>query len=201
MMFSNPGIVTKSPMRNDEWSELLQRLAKSEDEAAFVQLFRHFAPLIKGFCLSNGSSRTPEAADELVQEIMCKVWRKAGKFDPSKSSASTWIYTIARNTQIDFLRKHADINALTGPLEADDIWDEANIDNSSAVVYLQQALDQRDLAVLLDGLPREQSECLFKVYLEGKSHADLADELNLPLGTVKSRIRLGLQRLKSVVKL
>lgn len=200
MMFSNPGSVTKSSMRNDEWSVLLKRLADSEDEAAFVQLFKHFAPLIKGFCLSNGSSRTPESADELVQEIMCKVWRKASSFDAGKSSASTWIYTIARNTQIDYLRKHADINERTGPLEADDIWGESTV-NNPAVVYLQQALDQRDLAVLLDGLPREQSECLFKVYLEGKSHADLADELNLPLGTVKSRVRLGLQRLKSVVKL
>ncbi|MDQ2076803.1 sigma-70 family RNA polymerase sigma factor [Marinimicrobium sp. ABcell2] len=191
-------IVASTTMREDEWSQLLARLATAGDEGVFARLFRHFAPLVKGFYLSNGGL-TPESADELVQEVMVKVWRKAAGFDPRKSSASTWIFTIARNSRIDYLRKHASNEAATSTLESEDIWSEGT--DNPPFVYLQQSLDQRDIDILLSELPQEQRECLFKVYLEGKSHADLAEELNLPLGTVKSRIRLGLSRLKSAVNL
>jgi RNA polymerase sigma factor (sigma-70 family) len=195
---NSPSVTASSTMRDDDWSLLLARLAATGDEDAFAQLFRHFAPLIKGFCLSNGGL-TPESADELAQEVMVKVWRKAAGFDARKSSASTWIFTIARNSRIDYLRKHSSNDAATSALESEDIWAEGT--DNPPFVYLQQSLDQRDIDRLLGELPQEQRECLLKVYLEGKSHADLADELNLPLGTVKSRIRLGLSRLKSVVSL
>ena len=84
-----------------EWSELLTKVGDVQDKEAFSQLFQHFAPLIKGF-LMKGAPFGYEQAEELAQEAMIKVWRKASSFDDKKSSASTWIYTIARNCRIDW---------------------------------------------------------------------------------------------------
>lgn len=90
--------------RTDEWSECLTLIAASQDRAAFTRFFRHFAPLIKAFALA-GSSLSASLADELVQEVMLKVWQKAGGFNPEKAAASTWVYTIARNCRTDMFRR------------------------------------------------------------------------------------------------
>ena len=90
--------------RTDEWSEALVLVGESQDRAAFTRFFRHFAPLIKAFALS-GSSLSATHADELVQEVMLKVWQKAGGFNPEKAAASTWVYTIARNCRTDMFRR------------------------------------------------------------------------------------------------
>ena len=90
--------------RTDEWSECLTLIAQNEDRAAFTRLFRHFAPLMKAFALS-GSTLSANHADELVQEVMLKVWQKAGAFNADKAAASTWIYTIARNCRTDLYRR------------------------------------------------------------------------------------------------
>lgn len=191
----NEGLNNTSSSENDKWSKLLLTLAEHQDEQAFKQLFIHFAPLIKGFYLAGGPRLTPHDAEEIMQEVMCKIWRKADSFDPSKSSANTWVFTIARNTRIDFLRKAARRDYESHYIDADDIWDEAA--DNQPFVYLAQSRDKRSVESLLGGLPSEQRDCLMKMYMEGKSHAEMAEELGLPLGTVKSRIRLGLKRLQA----
>lgn len=189
------GLDDAKSAENDRWSKLLQHLAEYRDEQSFEQLFSHFAPLIKGFYLAGAPKLTLHDAEEIMQEVMCKIWRKADSFDSSKSSANTWVFTIARNARIDFLRKASRRDSETHYIEADDIWDETT--DNQPFVYLTQSRDKRDVADLLNGLPSEQRDCLMKMYMEGKSHAEMAGELDLPLGTVKSRIRLGLKRLQA----
>ncbi|WOX05834.1 sigma-70 family RNA polymerase sigma factor [Microbulbifer pacificus] len=184
--------------RDDEWSTLLVKVGASQDRMAFERLFGHFAPLIKGFHLSRGGqSSAPEAADELVQEVMLKVWRKAPSFDPSKSSASTWVFTIMRNCRIDALRRSSRQPDTDDTLEVEDIWDES-FDNQP-LVYLQQSRSQSTVEAGLSSLPPEQSHVIEKAFLEGKSHSEISEELGLPLGTVKSRVRLALKKLQSTL--
>jgi len=184
--------------RNDEWSTLLVRVGKERDRSAFEQLFAHFAPLIKGFQLSRGGQGTAiEAADELVQDVMFKVWLKSASFDPSRASASTWIFTIMRNCRIDALRKDQRQPDTESGLDVDDIWDDSQ--DQQPLVFLQQARNQQSVKDGLASLPPEQSHIIEKAYVEGKSHSEISEELGLPLGTVKSRVRLALKKLQSTL--
>ena len=180
--------------RNDEWSLHLRSVAEGQDREAFSKLFEHFAPLLKAFALS-GSTMAANHADELVQEVMIKVWQKASGFNPQKAAASTWIYTIARNCRTDMFRR---LKKFDTPLNADDIWpDEAE---EPPMVAVQQLRDSERIHTLMQELPREQAQILAKVYMEGKSHREVAHELTLPLGTVKSRVRLAMQKLQLLVE-
>lgn len=184
--------------RDDDWSTLLVRVGNNRDRAAFERLFHHFAPLIKGFHYSRSHpSMSPEAADELVQEVMFRVWNKAPSFDARKASASTWIYTIMRNCRIDFLRRDSR-QPIGSDIEVDDVWDESP--DSQPFAVLQQRRNERDIAEGLRSLPAEQSHVLEKAYMEGKSHSEISEELGLPLGTVKSRVRLALKKLQGALK-
>lgn len=176
--------------RTDEWSECLSLIAKNEDRAAFTRLFRHFAPLMKAFALS-GSALSANHADELVQEVMLKVWQKAGAFNPDKAAASTWIYTIARNCRTDLFRR---LQKFDTPLSADDV--SGGEESEEAFMVLHQKRSRDRIRALIKGLPNDQAQILGKVYMEGKSHSEVAGELDLPLGTVKSRVRLALQKLQ-----
>lgn len=173
----------------DDWSDLLVKVGENRDREAFSRLFAHFAPLVKGF-LMKGSNIGAEQAEELVQETMIKVWRKANSFNRQKSSASTWIYTIARNSRIDWIRREARTQV---EIDADDLYDtgEENPSYSSLV----RVRDKENIRNNIGELPQEQLEVITKVYYEGKSHSEVSDELGLPLGTVKSRIRLALKRM------
>ena len=176
--------------RDDEWTLCLQQVADNQDREAFSKLFGHFAPLIKAFAI-NGSALAASHADELVQEVMIKVWQKATAFNPHKAAASTWIYTIARNCRTDMYRR---LQKFDTPISADDIWPEAETEELFAAV--QQKRDAARIKEMLAGLPHEQSQILVKVYMEGKSHSEVAEELDLPLGTVKSRVRLAMKKLQ-----
>lgn len=176
--------------RTDEWSECLSLIAQNEDRAAFTRLFRHFAPLMKAFALS-GSTLSANHADELVQEVMLKVWQKAGAFNPEKASASTWIYTIARNCRTDMFRR---LQKFDTALSADDLAPDQ--ESEEAIMILHQRRSRDRIRELVKELPADQSLILTKVYMQGKSHSEVAGELDLPLGTVKSRVRLGLQKLQ-----
>lgn len=183
-----------SGRRNDEWSLCLRQVAQHQDRDSFARLFTHFAPLIKAFALS-GSALAANHADELVQEVMIKVWQKADGFDPRKAAASTWIYTIARNCRTDLYRR---LQKFDTPLSAEDIWpDEVE---EAPLVAVQQQRDADRIRELMQELPGEQAQILAKVYMEGKSHSEVAEELNLPLGTVKSRVRLAMQKLQLMVE-
>jgi RNA polymerase sigma factor (sigma-70 family) len=130
-------------------------------------------------------------ADELVQEVMLKVWQKASGFNPKKAAASTWIYTVARNCRTDMYRR---LQKFDTPINAEDIWLES--DQDEPFIAMQQRRDEVRVKELLAELPFEQAQILAKVYMEGKSHAEVAEELQLPLGTVKSRVRLAMQKLQ-----
>ena len=172
----------------------LQQVAEDQDRDAFSRLFGHFAPLIKAFALS-GSVMAANHADELVQEVMIKVWQKASGFNPQKAAASTWIYTIARNCRTDMYRR---LQKFDTPLSAEDIWpDEVE---EAPLVAVQQQRDADRIRELMQELPAEQAQILAKVYMEGKSHSEVAEELDLPLGTVKSRVRLAMQKLQLLIE-
>jgi RNA polymerase sigma-70 factor (ECF subfamily) len=176
--------------RTDEWSECLTLIGRNEDRAAFTRLFRHFAPLMKAFALS-GSTLSANHADELVQEVMLKVWQKAGAFNAERAAASTWIYTIARNSRTDLFRR---LQKFDTPLSADDV--SGSEESEEAFMVLHQKRSRDRIRALINELPNDQAQILAKVYMEGKSHSEVAGELDIPLGTVKSRVRLALQKLQ-----
>jgi RNA polymerase sigma factor (sigma-70 family) len=180
----------QSGRRTDEWSECLQLIAKNQDRAAFTRLFRHFAPLMKAFALS-GSTFSGNHADELVQEVMLKVWQKAAAFNPDKAAASTWVYTIARNCRTDMYRR---LQKFDTAVSAEDIG--ADYETEEAFLMLHQRRSRENIRELMKQLPADQAQILAKVYMEGKSHSEVAGELDLPLGTVKSRVRLAIQKLQ-----
>ena len=189
-------ILKSTEKRNDLWSTLLVEVGSTQDRRAFAQLFEHFAPLLKSFAqASRQDGWFPGLAEDLVQEVMIKVWQKAGGYDPTKASATTLIYTVARNCRIDMLRRKSNTQHL--PLENEDFWHEP--DEETPISLLRQKRSEDKLQNSLSQLPREQDEILRKVYLEGKSHAEASNELGLPLGTVKSRVRLALQKMQILV--
>lgn len=185
-------------------ARLLERVGRDADRAAFGELFVHFAPRLKGFLIRAGTP--PEHADDLSQEAMLLVWRKAAQFDASKASAATWIYTIARHLRIDAARRRV-IGSLA-PEATDSAFDAAQ--NGSAAcaedgleasaenqALTRQRADQVQRA--LAQLPDEQSRVIVMAFFHGKAHADVARELDLPLGTVKSRLRLAAQKLRNLL--
>lgn len=187
-----------SRQRDDTWSKLLERVGQDRDEQAFGQLFAHFAPLIKGFCLGNLNSSFPaDAADEVVQEVMFKVWQKAPTYDSTKAAASTWIYTVMRNCRIDLMRRNQRTPTDGDVIDIDDIWDEA--DDDQAFVYMQQSSNEALIDKSFSQLPPEQRQVLTQVYMQGKTHQQIAQETGLPLGTVKSRVRIGLKKMQTLI--
>lgn len=188
--YSSGGTGEPGAARNDEWSECLGQIAKNQDRAAFTRLFRHFAPLMKAFALA-GSRFSANHADELVQEVMLKVWQKAEAFNPEKAAANTWIYTIARNCRTDMYRR---LQKFDTAISAEDFDVEEEAEDAFAV--LNQRRSREKVRQLMGELPADQAQILAKVYMEGKSHSEVAAELDLPLGTVKSRVRLAIQKLQ-----
>ena len=174
-----------------DWNDCLQRIGQHKDRASFAELFAYFSPYLKSFLIKAGGVNF-EIAEELVQDTMIKVWRKAPSFSPEQASASTWIYTIARNTRIDWLRKQNRQRAEM--LNADDIYDEG--DPESLESNLVQLRNEKIISQELLKIPTDQAEVLRLMYFKNKSGQEVADELNLPLGTVKSRIRLALKKMK-----
>tara|TARA_B110000003_G_scaffold268970_1_gene299286 strand:- start:425 stop:1078 length:654 start_codon:yes stop_codon:yes gene_type:complete len=192
----NRAAVLSTEKRSDKWSLLLVAVGEHKDRKAFAQLFGHFAPLLKSFAhASRHEGWFPGLSEDLVQEVMIKVWNKAAGYKPEKASATTWIYTVARNCRIDMLRRKSNTQHL--PLENEDFWHEP--DEETPVSLLRQKRSEDKVQASLEKLPKEQDEILRKVYLEGKSHAEASKELGLPLGTVKSRVRLALQKMQILV--
>ena len=175
----------------ENWNDCIKKIGDSQDKAAFGLLFTHFSPFLKAFLIKSGGV-TPENAEELVQETMIKVWRKAPSFSSAQASASTWIYTIARNTRIDWLRKQNRQNP--DLLNAEDLYDER--DNPTPLSSLSQIRTKKLIAEQLNQLPTEQAEVLQLMYFQGQSGRQVANTLELPLGTVKSRIRLAMNKMK-----
>lgn len=186
--------MTEQQMQEREhYATLIEKVAECQDTQAFQGIYEHFGPLIKAFAVSSGLQyQGDHLPEELVQEVMLTIWRKAGLFDRKKAAPSTWIFTIARNQRIDMLRK---LSKYQNDIDADDVWDlESDTDLFSDV---RGHRIQNHVKNQLNFLPIEQKQIIAKVFLEDKSHQEVADELNLPLGTVKSRVRLAMQKLKT----
>ena len=168
------------------WAELIKKVETLKDTSAFEELFNHFAPRVKAFLMKSGAD--PQMAEECSQEVMATVWRKAHLFDPARASASTWIFTIARNKKIDAIRK------LNRP-EPEQLYPEQDYEpDQEEVVELQQETER--LATALGELPEKQRVLIEKAYLGELSHSEIAEITGLPLGTIKSRIRLALEKLR-----
>ena len=170
-------------------SAWITAIAADQSRESFALLFGRFAPRVKSYLLRLGAK--PELAEELAQETLLVVWRKAAYFDPSRASASTWIFTIARNLRIDALRRERHPEDLTDEPE---LLPAEEVRADEAVSAAQR--EQR-LRVALKTLPQEQAEVVQLSFFQDKAHAEISDHLGLPLGTVKSRLRLAMVRLRA----
>lgn len=170
---------------------MLLAVASDRDEAAFAALFSHYGPRIKAFLMRTGTDAA--IAEELTQEAMVSVWRKAVQFDPSRAGASAWVYAIARNLRIDMLRRER-----RPELDPNDpaLVPEPEESADRKVGRLQ---DEEKLRQAMADLPDDQAQVVRLSFYEDKPHAAIADELGLPLGTVKSRLRLAFRRIRKVV--
>jgi RNA polymerase sigma-70 factor (ECF subfamily) len=166
-------------------AQWLGRVAETRDRAAFVLLFGYFAPRLKGYLVRLGSD--VGTAEELVQDVMLTVWQRAGSFDPAQAGVATWVYTIARNRRIDRLRRERQPEL--DP--ADPLWVPDLPDQAAAA-----AERERRVRAVLDRLPEEQAALVRLAFFEDRPHSQIAEATSLPLGTVKSRIRLALARLR-----
>ncbi|NNK16382.1 MAG: sigma-70 family RNA polymerase sigma factor [Sulfitobacter sp.] len=173
-----------------DWVALMQRVRDHQDRAAFSDLFTHFAPRIKGFLIKSGADAT--MAEECAQDVMTTLWRKADQFDPTRASVATWIFTIARNRRIDMLRRQ------NRPEPEELPWGPEPEPDQADVIALQQ--DSVLLAKALKTLPEQQRDLIEKAYFGDLTQSEIASLTGLPLGTIKSRIRLALDRLRHLMK-
>jgi RNA polymerase sigma-70 factor (ECF subfamily) len=166
----------------------VEAIAQAQDRQAFALLFRHFAPKIKGYVLKMGASRAE--AEEVMQDAMLTVWRKAASFDKTQASVATWIFTIARNRRIDVIRKEK--RPEFDPSDPMLVPDDAIAPDAA----LSAQERQERLATAMQGLPPEQLDLVKEAFYQAKTHAEIAAQTQLPLGTVKSRLRLAFGRLR-----
>jgi RNA polymerase sigma-70 factor (ECF subfamily) len=169
-----------------DWAALVLRVRDDQDRAAFAALFRHFAPRVKAFLMKSGADAT--LAEECAQDVMATLWQKAHLFDPSRASVATWVFTIARNRRIDALRK------ARRPEPEELPWGPEPEPDQAEVLEAQQ--DTERLGAALAQLPEKQRALIERAFYGDLSHSEIAVETGLPLGTIKSRIRLALERLR-----
>jgi RNA polymerase sigma-70 factor (ECF subfamily) len=182
--------VVKKIVPQNTWVQHLRRIQLDQDQKAFAELFGYFAPRVKAFLMKSGAS--PSMAEECTQEVMVTLWHKAHLFDPSRASVATWIFTIARNKRIDALRKQR------RPEPEDLQWGPESEPEASDILVLQQETNLLTQAIL--ALPSQQRDLIKKAYFGDLSHSEIAVETGLPLGTIKSRLRLALSKLRKTMK-
>jgi RNA polymerase sigma-70 factor (ECF subfamily) len=180
----------------DEMSAYLVLVGQSRCQRSFAEVFNYFAPRLRSYALKQMGNEA--LAMELVQDTMSNVWQKSHLFNAEKGAPSTWIFTIARNIRFDMLRKQRNRKE---DICADDLW-PVLCEQTSDVneVPLDEQITLHELGVLFEELPKKQREVIEAIYVEGKSQQEVADQFDIPLGTVKSRTRLALQRLKEMLK-
>ena len=179
---------------NHDWPALLTRVAQHGDKDAFRKVYNYFAPRIKAYAINQGFG---QHAEVLVQEVMTNVWRNADKYSESLASVSTWIFTISRNQRIDLLRKMNRTKAEV-VIETEELWQIPMEDTT--VRSIQNASTEKCIRESINTLPEEQMIAVRKVYYEGKTHQEVAEELNIPLGTLKGRLRLSLKKLRVMLE-
>ncbi|WGV98651.1 sigma-70 family RNA polymerase sigma factor [Vibrio sp. YMD68] len=188
----NP-ITKPSSTAHEDLSLHLASVAQNQDKEAFTQLFEFFAPKIKRFGIKQ--YRDEQQANELVQDTMTNVWKKAHLYDKSKGAATTWVYTVMRNASFDQLRKNKN-NAAQNL--GDDIWpleQESSEREVESPPFSDHLMDNR-IKRLVDELPDAQRVVLKAVYFQELSQEQLAQQLGVPIGTIKSRLRLALEKIR-----
>mgnify|MGYP003874210995 FL=1 len=173
-----------------KWVDHLRRIQENQDQQAFAELFSYFAPRVKAFLIKSGAN--PGLAEECTQEVMATLWHKAHLFDPSRAGVSTWIFTIARNKKIDALRKQR------RPEPEDLAWGPEAEPEAADVLALQQ--ETKNLSEAITRLPEQQRDLIIRAYYGDLSHSEIAADTGLPLGTIKSRLRLALAKLRQTMK-
>ncbi|MCM2678316.1 sigma-70 family RNA polymerase sigma factor [Echinimonas agarilytica] len=193
-MSSNP-MTQRSRDEGKQWKLTLVEIGETQSKAAYTKLFNHFAPRLKAFAMK--LCGTEALALELVQDTMLSVWQKAHLYNPDKGAASTWIFTIARNLRYDAMRK---LSNKADTISAEDLWPILEADAGDGRNQPDHLVLQLQLEKYYDALSEVQMEVIRKVYLEDKPQQQVAEELNIPLGTVKSRIRLAVQKLQEKIE-
>lgn len=183
---------TTDVLDREAQARLVETIAAHADKAAFAALFRHFAPKIKAYLIKIGTDRGQ--AEELTQEVMLTVWRKAASFDRRQASVATWMFTIARNRRIDAARKEKRPEV--------DPFDPMLLPEipKSADDRIDAATREARIARALKTLPKEQADLVHEAFYLAKSHGQIAEDTRIPLGTVKSRLRLAFARLRRAVE-
>lgn len=190
-MVSDIGLARVGAMSGDfEHDRLIEAVARDRDREAFATLFDHFAPRLKAWLMRSGAA--PAAADDFAQDAMLTVWRKAEMFDPARARAATWIFTIARNRRIDALRKDA------RPLPGPEIRLAAPEPDRPDDLF-QTREDEDRVRTALRCLKPDQIEVIQMAFFQDLTHAEVAQSLSLPLGTVKSRIRNAMIKLRDLL--
>ena len=180
-----------APVQED-FAALIAAIARCQDREAFSRLFRHFAPRVKAWLLKRGA--TMGLADELAQETLLAVWRKADRFDAAKAAPATWIFVIARNLYIDRTRRdHHPSELLETPN------DEADSAPRADAILAREERETR-LRHALAELPADQARVVSLAFFQDKPHAEIERALGIPLGTVKSRLRLAMNRLRAALE-
>ncbi len=172
-------------------TDLIHKVARNRDSQAFHELFVMFSPRIKAMLMRQGAD--PETAEEIVQETMLSVWRKAHLFAESKGSFSTWVFTIARNLRIDRLRR----NVIWQDLGTE--VDDRPSEDDSPYDELHREQQRERVAAALETLTAEQHEVVRLSYIEGLTHTEISERLGVPLGTVKSRMRLAYGKIRELL--
>ena len=173
-----------------DWSDCILAIAARRDRPRFTELFLHFGPRLQSFFLRLGA--TPGQAEDLAQETMLTVWRKADQFDPSRAGAATWIFTVARNLRADARRRERD------PTPLAELYEGMNVPMPSDMLIAAEQSHRVRRAIA--ELPPEQVEVIRLSFFEDRPHGEIAALLQIPLGTVKSRARLGMARLRTLVE-
>ena len=167
------------------------RIAADRDREAFVLLFDHYAPRVKALLVRTGSN--PVAAEELAQETLLAVWRKAHLFDPARASAAAWIFTIARNLRIDSIRRsdravYAEDHAPPGD------------DPPQPDAILSGVQDGQRVRAAMASLNPDQAKAIEMAFFHEQTHTQISEALGVPLGTVKARIRFGMMKLRAFIE-
>jgi RNA polymerase sigma-70 factor (ECF subfamily) len=171
--------------------QLIGAIAQRRDRTAFAALFGFYAPRIKTMLVRSGESA--EAAEDIAQETLLTIWRKAVQYDPARAGVSAWVYAIARNLRVDRLRQHQRAQALA-------LYEAAEVETAEGPDGpLDAAEIERRVRAALQELPEEQAAVIKLSFFEGRAHGDIARSMQLPLGTVKSRIRLAMGRLRTLL--
>ncbi len=173
-------------IQRQDWIAQLEAIRDRQDQKAFAEMFTYFAPRVKAFLMKSGAPH--DVAEECAQDVMATLWRKAHMFDGTKASVATWVFTIARNRRIDMVRKSR------RPEPEDLPWGPDAEPGAADVMALQEETEL--LGRALATLPEKQRKLIERAYFGELSHSEIAAETGLPLGTIKSRIRLALERLR-----